>query len=206
MVTNYFSRIQLSIFSLVIVVMAFSSCAKYKPTPLGMGNVQGQTVDSITVGARALSETDCYAAFSRRILKKGYQPIQLLIVNDSDQSYILHAHNIGLELESTKVIASKLHLNTTGRVISWGAPAFFGLPIFLLPAIVEGVWSNEANKKLDLDFMQRTISHDTTLYIAPHSWVNRVLFVATEKMPSHFETTLINKQNNKALTFELKPF
>lgn len=205
MLINNVSRFSL-LFIACCILVAFSSCAKYKPGTLSITHTNNQTRGDVTAGARALTETECFATFSRRILKKGYQPIQLLVANDTDQTYILHAHNIELELESSKIVADKLHLNTSGRIVSWGAPVLLGSPIFLIPAIVEGIWSTEANKKLDTDFIERTISHDTTLQISPHSLINRVMFVLKDKVPANFEVTLINKKTPQQLVFTLKPF
>lgn len=188
------------------LMVTFVGCAKYTPNALKTRMVNVTTKNNVTVGAHAMTEAECFATFSRRILKKGYCPVQLLITNDSDQSYILHAHNIELELESIASVAEKLNLNTAGRVISWGFPALFGLGFFIFPAIVEGLWSSEANKKMAADLAHRTISNDTTLCITPHRQINKVMFVAQEAMPSRFDITLEGKNNHTNVVFTLKPF
>ena len=192
----------LSLLALGLIVTG-SGCAKYKPHPLTMPTSIAQEKKDVMVCAKAMNERDCRKAFSRRLLSKGYQPVQLMIQNKSKFTYILDAANIQLQVEPADDVAKKLHLNTAGRVISWASPALFLWP-FIIPATVEGLKSSGANKRLDHDFAERVISDDSRIFIAPGSIMHRVMFIRQENYRQSFGLDLFSKEHDELLNFEIK--
>jgi len=84
-----------------VCILAVSGCTKYRPQPLSIPNITPEEKDGIEVFAQALTESECRKTFSRRILNKQYQPIQLVIKNKSQDIYILDAANIELDIAPT---------------------------------------------------------------------------------------------------------
>jgi len=184
-------------------MLAFSGCAKYKSQPLPKLQAIVEEKKDVEVSAQALTERECRKAFSRRILNKGYQPIQLIIKNKSRYTYILDAANIELQLEPTQLVAKQLHLNTAGRVVSWAAAGLFIWP-FYIAAAVEGCRSSDANRELNHDFAQRTISDESRIYIHPGSMINKVIFVTTDNFRNKFNLRLFSKEHDELLDFEVR--
>jgi len=184
-------------------ILAFSGCAKYQPQPLGMPKALSEEKNEIEVTAQALTESECRKTFSRRILNKGYQPIQLVIKNKSKHTYILDAANIELQIEPAHLVAKRLHLNTAGRAISWAAGGLFLWPLYI-PAVVEGCQSSSANKRLSRDITHRTISDDARIFIYPGSTINKVLFVTDENYRHKFNLHLFSKETDELVTFEIR--
>lgn len=190
-------------FIVISGVILFSGCAKYKSHKLAepIGVVHQQ--NNIEIKAEALTDADCHHYFSRRVLSKGYQPIQLCIKNGSNQTYILNADNIDIQIEDRKNVARSLELNTAGRVVGWGLPGLFLWPFFV-PAAVEGVKSSNANKKLSDDFSQRVLNYNSRLVITPGSSINKVFFVMTENFKNKFDITLENKHSKELISFTIR--
>jgi hypothetical protein len=189
--------------TVIFGLLIFTGCAKYKPQPLQTAHGVAVKENNVSVSAHAFSELECRYYFSRRMIAKGYQPIQISIMNGSDEDLILDPYNVGLQLESSRIIARACHLNTGKRFVSWFIPALFLWP-FIIPAAVECAKSSEANKKLDQDFNQRTISLDSKIYIPAQTTINKVMFVATENYRQNFDIKLIKKNNpSDMVTFDL---
>ena len=180
----------------------FSSCAKYKAHKLGEPVGIAHEKNNVQITAEALTNADCHHYFSRRSAKKGLGAIHLCIKNNSDQTYVLDAKKIEIQIEDRRNVAHALHLNTACRVISWGIPGIFLWPFFI-PAAIEGVKSSTANKQLDHDFNQRVLSHDSRLVITPHSSINKVFFVATENFRNSFGLMLDNMHSTESLSFTI---
>jgi hypothetical protein len=194
------SRIGVGCLSLVFI----AGCAKYTPHPLqAPGHVIPQEKNNVEIAAAPLTEFDCKNVFSRRILAKGYQPIQLMIKNKSRFTYILDSANIDMQIEPSERVAKQLHLNTEKRVISWLIPAIFIWP-FIIPAMIEGLKSSQANKDLNHDFDIRTLGDDSRIYINPGCVMNKVMFVNQENYRQSFDLYLFSKEQDELLRFTVK--
>lgn len=184
----------------LIITALFSSCAKYTPhnfhQPIGVRQEQQR----VTLVASALDENDCKYYFSRKVIAKGYQPIQLMIRNDSDKTYVLDGQSIDLQLVDKSFIAKELHLDVAHRVISWGIAGLFLWP-FIIPAAVEGVKATSANKRLSIDFNDRAIDNDSYITLAPRMALNKVMFVRYENFAPEFTVTLNDKYSKDSLNF-----
>jgi len=184
-------------------ILAISGCAKYRPHALEIPKTIAQEQQELEVTAQALTEKECRKIFSRRILNKQYQPIQLVIKNKSKHTYILDAANIELQIEPTDLVAQQLKLNTAGRVISWAVGGLFLWPLYI-SAIVEGCRSHDANMRLSRDFSHRTISDDARIFIHPNSMINKVFFVTDENYRHRFNLHLFNKETDELVTFDIR--
>lgn len=164
------------------------------------GKIEEQ--QDVKVSATLLTERDCCYYFSRRVLEKGYQPIQLCIRNNSASSYVFDATRLNIQIEDRDFIVKLLQLDTAKRVAPYAITGLF-LGIFFIPAIVEGVKSSQANKELDRDFSKRVISSDSRVVIAPDSTFNKVMFVRADNMNPELAVDLICRKTKKKLNFAL---
>lgn len=168
------------------------SCAKYTPHELQKPIGLSKEVENVKVTAAVLSDADCHYYFSRRMASKGYVAVQLLIQNRGNDTFCLNADSIGLQLEDREIISQALHLNTFNRVVAYLIPSLFLWPFFI-PAAVEGVKSNNANRSLDRDFSRRFIDSYSRLIIRPGCTVNKVMVVRSENLQPSFDVVLQNK-------------
>lgn len=182
---------------MICVLFLLPNCAKYKPENLSIPMGQMQEKQEVAITKYVFSEKDCLKYFDRKIIKKGYQPIQLLIKNNSKKTFVLQSDNITLPLIPIKNISSKIH-----RDLSWKMTKYFliGGPTL---AALEGFRSYEVNKKIDKDFANKTLGDENVIKIKPHKICNRVMFVTKENYDSKFKVTLIDEHNKNKITFRI---
>lgn len=181
--------------ALLGVALVFSSCASYKAVTLSNLSptfVEGNQEDVVVV-AKAFNVDDCKKYLDRNVLSVGYQPVQIYIQNDSDKALVFTTDRISLPCAPAREVAEKVHTSTAGRVVGYGVGALFVWPL-LVPAVVDGVKSSQANESLDIDFASKVAGNQT---IFPHSRLNKVLFVPIADYHPNFSLTLIEAESGK---------
>jgi hypothetical protein len=136
----------------------------------------------------------------RDTLAKGYQPLQICVQNDSRQYILLTPQSINLPLVPPEDVAREVHTNTVGRAAAYGVAGLFIWPL-LVPAVVDGVGSSQANQKLDADYSGKGINQ---CIIQPYTTVNRVVFVPTSEYNGAFRLTLLDKETKAKLTYDVR--
>lgn len=190
----------------VLLVSLLASCASYQATPLDPLVVETsrqsrvEKKSNVLIAAKAYSKQECKSYLDRDVIAKGYQPIQLYIQNNSDQSYLFSLNRLDLPCARAEEVASKVHTSTVGRVLGYGVPGVILLWPLIIPAVVDGIKSSEANEALDNDFSSK-IAKDQTLF--PYSRLNKIIFVPVHAMQSSFNMTLIDQESGQPQTFNV---
>lgn len=121
-------------------LLLLAGCAHYKASRLP--NLAEHTYSSetaknknVTLNHKVFDKADCKTYLgSKNILKKGYQPIQLTIMNNTDRTYTYSTTSLNLPTVPSKIVAQKVKFSTTGRILGYGAAgSVFFAPI--IPAI-----------------------------------------------------------------------
>lgn len=195
-------KFSVMVFSSLVVasVMVLGGCAKYKPKALAKPVAETVENNNIKASAQLLSKSDCRYYFSRNIGKKGYQPVQLYVQNNSDQAVVLDTSSINMPVENKDHVASLLHLDMTPRVAGWGIATLFVWP-FIIPTIVEAVKVPKANRALDDDFESRALDMNSRVSIKPHSTLNKVFFVRKENVSDVLEFDLKDTETDMVTNF-----
>lgn len=182
-----------------------SGCANYdaaplnNPSPEAFHSPQVKNED-VQIVARAFDKDDCYTYLDRDVTKKGYQPVQLFIQNNSDKNYLFSLNRISLPCARPDEVADKVHTSTVGRVVGYGAGALIFWPL-VIPAIVDGIKSSEANTALDSDFQAKT-ARDQVIHA--HSHVNTLIFVPVNSYQNTFDLTLLEQDSQEIKTLNVK--
>jgi hypothetical protein len=185
-----------------MTLLTLTSCAKYKPHSLTKPTNPVIQKNNIKTTAQRLSAADCRYYFSRNVLKKGYQPVQLYVKNQSNQTVVLDTSSINMQLENKDHVASRLHLDTTQRVVGWGIGGLFLWPL-LIPAAVEGINTPQANKSLDEDFESRVLDMNSKITIKPQATLNSVFFVRKENISDKLHFDLKNTKTKIVTNFDV---
>ena len=204
--------------SILLLVSILSGCANYSASPLNSLSSQIilETSDiknnDVIITAKIFNKSDCRKYLDRDVIKKGYQPIQIYIQNNSNKIYSFALDRISLPCARAKDVARKVHTSTAGRTAAYGVPALFLLPLAVLgapaqsaaiPAVVEGVKSTQANKALDRDFSAKTAMDQT---IFPHTHLNKIIFVPVNDYQETFKITLIDHDSTEARHFNVNSY
>jgi len=181
---------------LFVSLICLTGCANYNATSLNTLSSDAVFSSSsekkeIQVVAKAFNKADCKRYLDRDVLARGYQPIQLYIENNSDKNYVFALNRISLSCASSEEVAKKVHTSTVGRATGYGVGALFFWPL-VIPAIIDGVKSSQANESLDNDFSSK-VARDQLIF--PHSYFNKLLFVPVSEYQNKFYITLIEKDS-----------
>lgn len=191
------------ILSCVGLGLIFSGCASYRAaslTALSPEYVQeSKEMPGLSVGCKAFSVKDCQTYLDRNVIKKGYQPIELTFYNQTDKAYLFSADQLTLACVSPERVAETVHTSTIGRVAGYTAGSLIIHPL-IIAAVVDGICSHKANKKLDADF---SVKSQRQFSIAPHSYKETLLFVPTENFRSTFKVTLVDQETKELKTLDL---
>jgi hypothetical protein len=106
----------LCLFSIVLMTI-FSGCVKqYKIKSLlfPSGNIQEK--EKVKIIAKTISPEESKYYFGQDVKKKGYEVIQLYVLNQSDKNFKLNFSSINQKLEHCEDVAKKLRINTTKLV------------------------------------------------------------------------------------------
>lgn len=189
-----------SYFSLIAVtalLSLLSGCASYKTTPLRKLPITVSQEESVSFEYHVLDRKDCKKYLDRNVMAQGYQPIHLTITNNSNKYLHLSLADCSLTCIEPHIVAKSVHTSTAARAAGYSVLGVLTCGLFFIPAVVDGVGSSEANKKLDNDFDCKTIGDQT---IPPHRTINGLIFTPKEEFDSEFDFTLIDQANKERFT------
>lgn len=183
--------------ALLATTLVLSSCASYKAVSLNTNLTpeyvpQGAEVPEIAIGAKAFSKYDCKMYLDRDVLSEGYQPVQLTIQNNSKRTLQFIMNGLSLPHVPAEHVAQTVHTSTIGRIVGYSVGSLLLWPL-IIPAIVDGIKSSEANKQLDHDFIAKS-AKDQILY--PHGRMNGLVFVPLRDFTDSFTVSLVDKETN----------
>jgi len=182
----------------LLILLSLCSCARYRPQPLSPPWQKGEEKNNVHASKKVLTEDECRKHFDRRIIKRGYQPIQLHVKNNTNKTYLLDTYKISLPIEPIKNVTNKLH-----RDIIWKASKYFVIagPVW---GALEGMNSHNVNQKINTDFDERCIDENNIIKIKPYGTFNRVMFVAKDNTNYYnFHVILNDPENKEEIKFEL---
>ena len=176
-------------------------CASYRPDSLPRLDAEFapyvEEIDQVTVAAKKLTNAECKKYLDRDVIIKGYQPILVSIDNQSESAIVFSPNRVSLPCADPDDVARRVHTSTAGRVVAWGIPGLFLWPL-LIPAVVDGIGSSNANRDLDADFSAKSLGETI---IQPKSAHEGLLFIPTEAFTPSFELTLLERDSKRQLEF-----
>ena len=194
-------------------IILLGGCARYNPKALvPLTNKMSLTVkcsknkplNNFAFEYHIFSKSDCLQYLDRNVISKGYQPIHITFINNTDRYFYLSPKNFSFPCVSPAEVADKVHTSTIKRATSYGILALF-IPIFIIPAVVDGVNSSNANINLDMDFERKSL-HEKI--VKPYEIVNGLIFVPINNFNPIFSFSVydMNSQEAFLLTSSKKSF
>ena len=190
--------------SFFLVMLLLSACASYKGATLSTLQPEfapyAEKQDDITLAVKAFTPEDCKRFFDRDIIEKGYQPVQLTINNNTNKYLLFSQQGISLPCASAQEVAEKCHTSTVGRSTAYGVAGLLIWPL-LIPAVVDGVKSSNANESLDRDFEAKTSDQAV---IQPYVTHNGIIFIPTSSYQNAFQVTLVDRETKQKYSYAVK--
>ena len=183
----------------LLLLAILPNCARYNPKELIRPKNSNSKInkDGLVASKKVLTENECKKYFNRKLLARGFQPVQLFIKNKTNKTYTLKAEDINAELIPVKRVSRKMHRN-----VGWKATKYFiiGGPIW---AALEGYSSHEVNGKINSDLEERAIEENSKFKIKPNRILNKVFFVRKSKSIEDFNIKLIDSETKEKITLNL---
>ncbi len=192
---------------LCIPLVMLSSCANYRSTGLSTLSSQASSYplqgEDIAIVAKSFSPADCKRYLDRNTIKKGYQPVQLYIQNNSKEDFIFSLDRMNVTPIDPLVVAESVHTSTALRITTYSILGVFTCGLFFIPAAVDGIKSSEANEALDADFLAKSA---TSQVIPRYSNYNKIFFIPSYEKGRTLTITLMNQKTNEPKTFQINTY
>ncbi len=180
--------------SLNALLMLLSGCAQYKAKPLTKLLIPSSEEQSISFEYHVLDKKECKKYLDRNVISKGYQPIHLTIINNTNKYLNFSLDDFSLLCIAPKKVAKSVHTSTTGRIAGYTVAGILTFGLFFIPAVVDGIGSSKANKQLDTDFQNKSIENRV---IAPHRTINGLVFTPREGFEDDFSFVLVSQDGKE---------
>ena len=198
---GYFMYKKISVAGIGFVnLLLLAGCAGYKAMPLRRLNAKNtfhMEDNFVYFDYKVLDAKECKTYLGRNVIAKGYQPIQVSIHNNSKHYFSLCLENLSLPVVHAYEVAESVHTNTVKRATVYGILGIFIWP-FIIPAVVDGFGSKEANEKLDFDFAQKELRDQI---IQPYCSVTGLIFVPINDFRSEFSLSIVDLDTTKTIEF-----
>ena len=190
--------------AVICLLLAATGCAKYQATSLVPLHAEftpyAQTQSDVAIAAKALNKSECKRYLGRDVIKKGYQPVQITIDNRSKKHWVFSRQGVSLPCAPADEVAKLVHTSTAGRATAYGVGGLIFWPL-LIPAVLDGCGSAAANDQLDADFDAKAARDEI---LQPYAQVNTILFVPRSAYREDFTITLIDRETQEPVRFELR--
>jgi hypothetical protein len=167
--------------------------------------------ENVQVLVKPLTGKESKKQFGTNFIRRGYQPIQLVIENNNQSYFILHPWYIGLPIMSPERVAREAHTNAFW--VSWsmiGIGAFIGIQWFapltalIFLAFPTEAWIRHTNKEITENTLNHAIDRTIeSIVIPPFGTVTRYIFVAEKDFNPDFSLTVLNGKNNQPVQFNV---
>lgn len=184
---------------LLPLVMLLAGCAGYKAKSLKKLNTTPiEKHNDILFAAKTLTPRESVIYLDANVMSKGYKPIHITIDNQSKRTLDLSLNAINMPVVDPTMVAKKFHFTVAGRAIGYGVASLFLWP-FIIPAFIDSMKAQEANKELLMDYMNKSL---TNTIIKPSSLLNGLIFVDTINYEPYIKVPLVDSITNEIIMCE----
>jgi hypothetical protein len=189
----------------MVFCLGLCGCASYSAGRLPSSDVTTfktmQEQDGLKVAVKFFDARESKQIFSVAKVGELYQPVYIAIDNRSKNVYqFAKRTSINKQSVPAEEVAKNCGFSTVGRATTYGVAGIFIWPL-LIPAVVDGVGSAQANQKMEADYLYKEIKDDR---IQPNGLLNGVLFVDKMKEGEEFLIRLQNADTNEIKLYSFK--
>ncbi|MCX6991419.1 MAG: hypothetical protein NTX49_10240 [Chlamydiae bacterium] len=149
--------------------------------------------DTLHVIAKAYTSEESKKYLRKDLLRKGYQPVQITIQNNSAEEFSLSSGSVDLPTADPSKIAHKLLHSAIPRSIALRVASLFFWP-FAIPSTIDSMITLKSYKTIKNDLQSKLVKKEV---IAPYSIYNRIVFVPIAEFKGSFDVTLIELHSLK---------
>jgi hypothetical protein len=198
---------------IISLVLCFSimGCATYRAGKLPSSDIttypHAVEKNGVKAAARVLRGESARAAFDVPLLKKGVQPVFLVIANKSSRTYLLEKSLISEGFIPAREVFKKFEKSVASRYVGYGSGVFIGTFIILwpliflaIPMVLTAQNAKRWNEDLERDLSDKEIPDGAIL---PHRSRAGVIFLPLKEELTSVTLTLADSGGGDPLVFEL---
>jgi hypothetical protein len=189
------------LFLVSVITTAFSSTAvsmaRYEA--ISLSKLRPDRFDdkkhALDFSYRIFTKADCKKYLgTKKIIARGYQPVQIQITNNSNQNVKFSLNNFGeFQCAPYEEVVEQLHFSPVKRGVCWMLGGFVLWPLFIV-GIIDIIEAPKANDRISADFSRKSL---TDQVIRPNVSINGLIFVPTEQFTPQFSFTVTNQSDEK---------
>lgn len=154
-----------------------------------------QEAKGLKVTAKSYSKSESKKYLNRNLQSLGYQPIQVTVENNTNDSYLLSRDSISQPNDTARKVASKVIKKALPRSIGLKIASLFFWPL-MIPSTIEGIYTLKTQAQVRKELSAKGV-RDVGEEVAPYSTYNRVIFVPKDEVRDTLTVTLNAKDDPK---------
>lgn len=191
----------------VIFVSAFFHYNQYEsfrsqPPAFYGSQVEPFAQNGVHIFAKAYNPSESHAYLDRNLLSKGIRPIQVTVMNNTGNEYILSKKGVDLKEASSSSVAHSVTRSYYARSIAFKVAALFFWP-FAIPSVIDTVLTYQHHHKMKGDYEAKSIKEKGEILL-PYSTTHRVLFVRQNDFQDSFTLYLQDRASGKYSSYPTK--
>jgi len=188
----------------LISVLILQGCASYRASRLPSSDVTSfanyQDQGGLKVVAKFFDARESKKVFGVGKIYAKFQPVYIAVDNRTKNVYEFKKRMLSKQSAPAEEVAKECGFSTVGRATTYGVAGIFIWPL-LVPAVVDGVGSSQANRKMEDDYMYKEIKDGR---IQQNGLLNGVVFLDKMKDGEVLDIRLQNVDNNEIKLFTFK--
>lgn len=188
----------------ILLCFTVTGCASYSAGRLPTANVEAlpsfQDQGGLKVGVQFFDAREAKQIFGVGKISNVCQPTYIVIDNRTNNAYEFKKRMLSQPSIPAEEIAKECGFSTVGRATAYGVAGLFIWP-FLIPAVVDGVGSSQANQRMQDDYMYKEIKDDR---IQPNGLLNGVVFLGKMKTGEELAIRLTDVKTNEVKLFSFQ--
>jgi len=202
-----FKKLIKSISLIICVVSAvffISGFEVYHPeTPQFVGSIAEPFREKgVHISAKIYDGKESKAYLDRNLLHVGFQPVQVTVQNNTEDTYILSSEGVEVNSSTSSEVAGSVTRTAIPRSIGFKVAGLFFWPM-IIPGTIDSIITFKSHLQMKKDYHAKSIKNEGEL-LPPYSTVHRVIFLPSNEIPEEFTLHLQNQKSNQFLPFNVK--
>lgn len=186
----------------IIILFSFSMLicpmidARSKSRPLAkkattqVMNLKEAFLDPVTFSYRVLTAKECKECLNaKNLIKKGYQPIQITVTNNSDKTISISSENFSLPCVSADEVTEVLYQSRRKQSRNLGIAGIFCGWTLMVPSIVRSYGADDYHSEMHKSLTEKSLQ----AAVLPGATASGLVFVKRKDFRSDFSLSLHNK-------------
>lgn len=146
------------------------------------------TKKGLKISAKTYDATLSQSYLHHDLIRRGYTPVELIVQNNSAESYALSAASVALPNATASEVTWSLTKKAIPRSLAFKIASLFFWPL-MIPSTIDSIITYKAHTTLKKDLEAKALKENDEI-VTPFTTVTRILFVRTDGYYKDFSVSL----------------